>query len=1340
MKTNRFMKRLLVFAIVFTMALGNMSIGGAAYATDGGQTDSESSGLKEKVMALFSSEDEEESEELDDTETELQALGFDTDEMPEGYDEDSDENPNGSEYKTMQEISELLIAGSDGSTLYGDNGKLEDKYDDFFADKKQRSGIVATNDSFTIAEAGCFDGNGRKNDLAYLTIDNANNVNLRIYNSRNDSSSEAIKVDQLTDANQKADYMKSIDLCTGDFDGDNLDEIAVISAGADQNVTIYKIIADNVESNKVSSWKKVWTYSIDTSGIRPHKPYNSLDLASGDVDGDGTDDLIASWGTVKLISESTGKIDGANTTESKSVILYGEKNGNMLRKTQKISYGSESLCRVAFTIGDIDENGETEVLLGGSSIEQAVLANDNRTVGCYVYDKGTERLECKQMQTVKVIQGTKDNSDSSNPNKWVSSNGFDGEYLSLPGMKANISIVQLNGKNEGYLLYLDSVLYKLEDQFTIVDELDDSGKKLHEDKPYYEFGAAGAFMAGPATQGVTVNRIVTGNQRYTCDTVYDNGGKTIKNNLDTDTISRNSLLTKGKFFTNIDTDQDSAVMRYTGRHKMIYSSPRVCAFLASAPYFEDVAEHVDGGSDIKDFSNTAWGSSSSKGDVSGGTCSIAVGPSFTSETFLTSQSELNFSYQHTYTNTTTDYDEYAINYSTIAGEDCVVFFSVPGATYEYEVEYMNVDDDGNYEQETRKQYVTIPYQPVSQTISLETYNEIQEENPALPELEGTAIKSKCGDPASYPSSTNGYKDATVYDGDWSAPSFSMGGDVTQEITKGKDTDTEHTNEAGLDFTLVWGTEAFRGGGHFDAMGGGVTGEAKSESTTASGTVYNMPPAAKGYDYYFSWKLMKYNYEDENGNTFPVVTYLTKDVTKPPTLPTNFRQDYVNTSDSQVALTWSRNDSSVTAYDIYRHNEFTEGANDELIGTVKAGDYQIRKNKNGELVYDEETGETIKDYIFIDTGRSDYTEYEYRIQARRAKAPDISVPSAPITCKTRATFHPQVNLSDTSLMVYYDTIHNVTANVAEDDNFIFKNKSFQWQKYNSKTGLWDDLVTQTASTLKFSKCTLSTKGEYRCRVNSEISALGNTYRITAYSETLDVDYSKRDVAFGDVSCEESADGKSVTFTIPINNCKDGARTEPQGNIEFALSDGQNENILKGEIDSKTNTASATFVGLADGAYELTTKYVGNSKTFRDATNPDTFMYMRNMKSGKWLSLKKSYVFGEKLMDSLKLYDIENEGALGISKTDITDTVSKVVLKYKGSDSNEYEYATFLKGEDSAIPGIIYKHDYSAYSDVPTELTAYVYSGDELVQKKIFKIKKGNATLYVDDIEIDAGSDR
>ncbi len=1329
----------------------------------------------------------------------LDSIGIDTSKVPETYDPNSTDNPYGSDVTTTIEMSELVkfntsAPNGENSFLYGDRAKLDGEYQTLESSvRKSDAAVSGPGEHAFIAGTDCdVTGSGRSSAVAivysnYRHKENGqqsdHNIYMEVYDPKTGKTFEHPFVISNFIGNQlRMDYsvQSQLQIAAGDFDNDSVDEIAVYVPSKDgtenPRVAIYDLTngKECADPYWEGAWTNAWNYILpkntaqivditgnESGGSVTERTYmsnfyNNIDLAAGDADNDGSCDLVISYGASDVFADGLDKREVLRSLPSSSVILYGSNGngghgGQMLEEAQELSYGDEELIRVSFAFGDLDGDGNEEMLMGGQ-LQKEQETNTSRFLGKFTYDASAKKMVCETSQNMEIVEGSWQ-PDSNDPTKKVfsSSNGWDGNYYSIPAMKTNLAVGRIQGKTGNARIYLDSVLYSWGSSFAIEDELDDNSpknpKKPEEGTkgsavfsdftdvplggqtavqvPYYEYGAAEANFTASDGDYVIVHRVANERKgRLESDaavlvTTENEDGEFMMeahhNYNEIDNPAKSSPVT---MFT-ADTDIDSAVSHYTGRHKIKYSDPEIIAVLASAPYFKDVADYDSG--NMLDDSETAYGESTGHGSDASSTFEFEIGvwtentleigagsPLYKVLAGISMNGEAGYSFSRTWTEEVSR--EFEVEYSTFAGEDAVVLISVPTEQFEYKEITGMVDEDGNVTTEEHMKWIDVPHRPATQTMSLDDYMEAREQYPDTLKVDlSKYLASKPGDPTTYPGNKAGIPsvvkdlwkkaiedskselkedDFISYQKDSAEGVGFGGGSITQRITESTGSSDERTNGASgrIQIGGTFSSEEDAGivsswEGTFGVTFGMGTSHGisyhKTKGTTFSGTVANMPNSAREYGYYFNWSVMEYMVPLDKDTAFPVVSYFVNDIQAPPKLPDTISQDYDQTTDSRIGLVWDYSEKEEPeAFDVYRYKDFPQGGGNELVGTVNGSDYAIRKDANGKTITDNE-GNPIREYLFLDRGLAADTKYDYRIKVRRnTKAPWQSIFSPVIEARTDVAEKPELSLSRDQLTIYPDEKYLLSVNLKDPDQYE-PTVNYQWQKYDTEERTWKDVTGCDKKTIQFSNAKKADAGQYRCRVNLVRKVSGAQY-ISAYSKVCEVDFSLRDVTFGPIRVSEGT-GKAAVNTaleVRVNNASASGSGKPTGMIAFTLEGPNGEMGLLAPIDEKTGLAridsiesmlgtQSNEVLFVNGGYRITAKYTGDN-VFRACEDPEEYHYLRNIEECLWLSMATVYSFGKDVMPTTHLYDYRKQEDGTIRRTEITDQIR--TIKFFAVDEN------------------------------------------------------------------------
>lgn len=740
-----------------------------------------------------------------------------------------------------------------------------------------------------------------------------------------------------------------------------------------------------------------------------------------------------------------------------------------------------------------------------------------------------------------------------------------------------------------------------------------------------------------------------------------------------------------KYYCLVNTDNDTSFMKYTGNHYVVYTDPEVLAVIASAPYFNDV-RNMEGGDDHVGNSETSYSSSTGSEQGSSTSNTISAGAYFGIDADVTvfgvkvASFEMETEYSHGWTWETEKSSsmEQTITYGTAAGEDAVAFYSIPMEVYEYTL-YTPITNSNNlitgYEEQTMT--VNIPHTAAVSVLSLDKYESIAADYPELPRISGTVLTHEIGDPSTYPVSANGYRDAEVYNGNWAAVGYGNGY-ISQEIAMGTGTTKSYSQTNSFSFKIGGGVGVVKAGVTVGTEWGRGTATTTTEGSTFSATIVNMPAGTEDYGYYYAWKLFTYNYSDGR-TSFPVVNFLVTDVTAPPKVPADFDWDIETTSNTSVDLTWSYS-GNASAFAIYREYSFSGSSGMVKIAEVAASDSEY---------YDEATNS--RGYRYTVEGLSAYQNYNFQIQVIGTSQPTTSAPGVMLQTRTKTDKgYPDLALSTSNLLVYPDAVGTVTLGVSYNDvdgSNAYKAVLYQWQKLVD--GHWINAGSNsdfTTATMRIRNAGMSTEGKYRCRVNVIFydAERGDEYYITAFSDTVNVSYSKRTSRVRNaISATYSNDVSKPIISVDIENTHGDSAAAPTGTVTFFI---QGVDYIKsydvnlvpvtGNTYATATLSSANISALPDGIYEITA-YYGGSRIFR-STESEPVMYKSSSSDGYWLELSEKAVYGDDITPTLYLvtgYGVDatktsvNEDVYGVTY-DVSNTAgwvsgSRITAKAVGS---------------------------------------------------------------------------
>ncbi|MBQ3291641.1 MAG: hypothetical protein IJH43_04615 [Mogibacterium sp.] len=545
-----------------------------------------------------------------------------------------------------------------------------------------------------------------------------------------------------------------ISITAGDYDGNGKDTIvAFCSCDGTDCVSIFELECQypgfKIGYYKGKTSSEGWalrkdSYSNALAEMNTKKTKMACELGTGDINGDGLDDLVS----LTYIGNYEDKSLKLETYRPLVSISYGSKSKNSMTNTLDHRCGTwrwkegwywRSQVSPGMSIGDIDKDGKDEIVTAGTLILQKKKDEDT-----------SERIRdfYNGKLLVSIINDTDDleyyTETAMNP--WTESGFYPGDDI---WSKTAVECVAVNGPGNPEQVFIAGTLYKYDggklsavhtpDYFAYDGDNKDNLTSKSSTNMFIQSTAAGNFdgnSQGYEQVAFTVSCKTSGKMNYD----YLRGVVGGKNYNNVTGIARNYYSTardkmndsyswpgSGKdnrsgsvdeqkglncIVVAADCDNDGVLARYKDKC-MIYADPEVMCVLQAPPYFKEVKDYLtDSSSTSYEVTNTYQFESSKSESVSYG---VGVVAGMESPAI---QMEVTAGYALDWTTEFTSGLSDSIKVGWNAKEkDVVVLMRKPVISYNYQIQ----SKDGNWKDECI--VITVPCEPDYKSLSIEEYNE-----------------------------------------------------------------------------------------------------------------------------------------------------------------------------------------------------------------------------------------------------------------------------------------------------------------------------------------------------------------------------------------------------------------------------------------------------------------------------------------------------------------------------------------------------------------------------------------------------------------------------------------
>ncbi len=947
-------------------------------------------------------------------------------------------------------------------------------------------------------------GTGRDEYIATLAFDDtADRLRLYVTNKdRNVVSAIDLCGDDAAFIDKLKFYQTRAMLCieAGDFDGDGKDTLMVYVPGNNTDTDS----VDSIKEYKLADSKLSYTNRKinlgdvldggrealkamlyhDGNGSNELRAHLSVDMAVGDVDMDGVEELAV---TVNVNDLPEKKYNGKEGHEKSYLAVYDYANGWDQSAQWELGSGLGRARFAGVTIGYVNAAPATGTAPSVVAVGYKDKNGDNKNcdldtgkyrVYSYTYTKsgwqnqnnGTE-LDANGFTTT----GTKGD-DNQNPVA-VAAVSADGamtqEYLfisgtmyklgSASGAEGNSAYPKNRGIN-GYIINNTGILDYAVGNF-------DGNKQGREQVYYVEYHKQETFDKEFLRIGQlykTASQTGTGADG---EPIYTSAGDFSRW---TDGWTYYGKKNCNVAITAADVNGD-AVLAKIEEISYGYNDPKIMAILEASPHFSELNDGSIGNSATSLGQSKSESTSTEKHGSFG--YDIMAGFEYVAP-IIESGGGIEFNTSHTFTfgNLTQTQQDVEITRSNDSTENMVVMYATPMTYYKYRVK--NPDKSPQAES---TMYLSVAGKPATNMVTVEEYNQAAASYNM--DLIGEGVLGTPGKPNTYRGSLPNDSDRHSWsyggENDW----VSYGASDTSTTTTQSITQSEGNGKS-FSYEYEGSVEAYAIAGGFKVGSGWHWGAGTSKETMSTEGVTKEGAVTGGgnRDYDFNWKFATWT-THLNGADVPILGYLVQNVKAPPSPA----QDLVlsDQTTTTMKLSWEEGDRPADYYKIWRKTQEGTGESYGLVAQVSAA------SKNGSYEYEL-------------TDLSPNYQYEYVITAGSYTTGLESVYSEAVVGRTLAADlkHPEILLTPTSkdeagnlsISGELDTTVQLTVNVILYD---YKNNTLQWQE-RLAGDRWRNIDGATSNICKIKVTSDRIGAKYRCVVTAQTGAVD---RVPFYSDVV-----------------------------------------------------------------------------------------------------------------------------------------------------------------------------------------------------------------------------------------------